>query len=294
MPTPRGDTGCRAALRVCGALVRFIACMVVMAIAAAARPAGAQEIITTGPEPYDRARVSGFWWYGEINGTVSSPQLAGLPQFDAGLDITEDLGISGGASGWQISADAGLARRHRLLFAFAGLSQSGASELGSSNLGRYITDTAISMRELRAAYEYLFIAGDWIDAGIIGGVGYFNEKVGLTVSGPVGNVLVVPPLVAQLSRDANSLYPLIGGSVLLDSADDIVAIYGELTGFPSVEVGGQNGWLMNFALDFIVSPSENIAIITGYKRYQHSLDEGAPINVNLVWDGFIFGGRYTF
>jgi hypothetical protein len=33
--------------------------MVVMAIAAAAMPAAAQEIITTGPEPYDRARVSG-------------------------------------------------------------------------------------------------------------------------------------------------------------------------------------------------------------------------------------------
>jgi len=280
--------------RASGACARLLAGTILVALIATALPAAAQEMISTGPEPYDRARVSGFWWYGETNGTISAPQLEGLPQFDAGFDVTDDLGISGGASGWLFSADAGLARRHRVLFAFAGLSQSGVAQLGDSQTGRFTSDTAISMRDLRAGYEFLFVATEWIDAGVIGGFGYFHENVDLTVSGPVGNTLALPPVVAEISRDDSSFYPMIGGSVLFDSADDIVAIYGEITGFPSVDVGGQNGWLMNFALDFIVSPTDNISIVTGYKRYQVSLDEGSAIDFDLVWDGFIFGGRYTF
>lgn len=271
----------------------LLAGMAVVLLSAAALPAAAQEIITTGPKPYDRARVSGFWWRGETNGTITAPQLEALPQFDAGLDVTDDLSVSGGANGWLFAADVALARRHRVLFAFAGLSQSGSGELGDVDLGFYATDTDISLRDVRGAYEFLFLAGDWIEAGAIGGVGYFNSNVDTMVSGPLNNTLETPRVVADLSQDFNSPYPLIGGGLRFD-AEDVIGIYTELTGFPSVEVGGQSGWLMNFAVDFIVSPTPEISIIAGYKRYQLSLEDGGGIGVNLVWDGFLIGGQYVF
>lgn len=265
----------------------------VLLVTIMATPAAAQEMIPSGPQPFDRARLSGFWWRGEINGTVSPPAPTGGPGLGDGLDVTEDLGVEGGTNGWLLRADFAPARRHRFQFAFAGLSQSGAGELDLGDAGTFPTAAEISLRDVRGAYQFLVIARPWVQFGAIGGVGYFDSGVDVTVSArPAAGVPSGPALV-QIAEQLDGAYPLIGAGVLFE-AQDVMAIYTELTGFPSVDAGGQSGWLLNLDIDFIVSPTPWLSIVSGYKRYELSLEEGGGVPVNLVWDGFIVGVQYVF
>jgi len=285
------------ARRVRGRARWVAACCVAVVATAAPLAATAQEIITTGPKPYDRARVSGFWWRGETNGTITAPQFAAVPLAGDGIDVTEELGVDGGANGWLVSADVGFAPRHRVMVAFAGLSQNGAGELDGEELGTFVSESHISLQDVRAAYEFLFVTSEWVEVGALAGVGYFDSDVDIAITGPIDPLvedeIFILTRTYTVSEGFNSAYPLVGAGARFE-AEDVLGIYAELTGFPSVEVGGQSGWLMNLAIDFIVSPTDYMTIVAGYKRYQLSLEDGTGIGINLVWDGFVIGADYIF
>jgi hypothetical protein len=267
--------------------------LALVAAAAPTLPTAAQEMITTGPQPYDRARFSGFWWRGEINGTVEAPQLDVVPGLAAPmLDVTEDLGFDGGSNGWLLGADVGVAPRHRFLFAFAGLSQSATVDLPRGNGAGLAAASEISLRDVRGAYQFLFVSRPWLRAGVIGGIGYVDSGIDVAVRArPDANGSGAPEV--GISEVFESPYPLVGGSIMFE-AEDVLGVYAEITGSPDVDAGSGSGWLMNFDIDFIVSPTPEISIVTGYKRYRLDLDDGSGVGVDLVWDGFLVGGRYVF
>jgi len=256
-------------------------------------PAEAQEMITSGPIEYDRARVSGFIWRGPVNGSISAPVFDGIPGLEDGLNVAEDLGFDKQSSGWFVYADVAVAARHRFVFTVVGMGHSALNNVAIPDVGELISDTEISIRDFGGAYKYLFSSRSWIDAGAIVGVGYFRNKVDTTLSLETESGGEIITRTAGLSEVLASPYPLIGGSVLLKS-EDIISIYAQITGFPSVEVGSQSGWVMNIDIDFIVYPTPNFGIIAGYKRYQLSLEEGSGVAVNLTWDGYVIGGQYIF
>jgi len=266
--------------------------VVIGASVAATMPAVAQEMITTGPVEYDRARFSGFIWRGNVNGTINSPALNQTPGFRRGVDVQDDLGFTSGGTGWFVAADVGVAARHRVVVSFAGISHDALSGFVAPEGENVIVDGNISMRDFHAAYEYLFSSRSWMSAGALVGFGYFDNKIDfagrpLPMPGAIGEVTTV-------SQRFDSPYPLIGANFTLKS-DDIISISTEISGFPSVEAGGQNGWLMNISIDFIVYPTPSIGIIAGYKRFQLSLnDDRAVFGADLVWDGYIIGGQYVF
>ena len=270
---------------------RVLFCSVLAVVAVV--PAEAQEMVTTGPIEYDRVRVSGFVWRGPVNGTISAPVFEGIPGLEDGLDVAEDLGFDKQSAGWLVGADVGFAGRHRFMFTAVGIGHSALSNVAIADVGELISDTELSIRDFGGAYKYLFSSRSWIDAGAIVGLGYFHNEVDTTLSLETETGGEIITRTAGLSEVLASPYPLIGGSVLLKSAD-IISIYAQITGFPSVEVGSQSGWVMNIDIDFIVYATPNIGIIAGYKRYQLSLEEGSGVAVNLTWDGYVIGGQYIF
>jgi hypothetical protein len=175
-----------------------------------------------------------------------------------------------------------MAARHRLVFTFAGIGHNALSSLVIPEVG-----------DLVGGYKYLFSSRPWIDVGAIVGVGHFKSKVDIATALETEADGEVMTTTASVSEVLESPYPLIGGSVLLKSKE-VISIYAQITGFPSVEVGGQSGWVMNIDIDFVVYATPNIGIIAGYKRYQLSLEEGSGVAVNLSWDGYIIGAQYVF
>jgi hypothetical protein len=256
-------------------------------------PAEAQEMITTGPVHYDRARVSGFFWRGDVNGNISVPALDQVPGFEGGFDVKEDLGFDSGGTGWLVGADVGIAPRHRFVLTSAGIAHSAPRGGAAPGVGELIADSEISIRDIAAGYEYLFSSRSWIDAAAIVGLGYFNSKVDIEASVATDIDGGVVTSTASVSEVLAAPYPLIGASVLLKS-EDIVSIYAQISGFPRLTAGSQSGWVMNIDIDFIVYLTPGIGIIAGYKRYQLSLEEGPGVAVNLTWDGYVIGGQYIF
>lgn len=260
---------------------------------ALATPVAAQEMFRSGPEPYDRFRITGLWWRGETNGNVRAPQLAGLIGRRPDFDVREDLGVVDGTNGFALQADTGLARRHRIVATVAGLSPS-ASLVTNTFDEELVTRAELSLVEARFGYKYLYYASSWLDAGVIGGVGYFNSSVEIAVDLALddqGEIVTMP--VTGISQDRNAAYPLVGGSLRLD-AQDVLAVYFEVSGFPSVEAAGHSGWVMNMDIDFLVYPTDSIAIVTGYKRYRLALDDGPGVGLDVAWDGFLVGAQYIF
>jgi len=262
-------------------------------VVGAALPAVAQEMIVSGSEiPFDRARLSGFVWRGEVNGTIDVPALQNIPGFRRGLDIREDLGVTDGKSGWLVGADVGVAPRHRFVVSFTGMSHNGFASLAISEEDTLLTSTDVSVRDASGAYEFLFSRRDWIRAGVLVGLGYFNNKLDVTVRETPEFGEENGPVVVTASEVFKSPYPLIGGSVLLNA--EVVNIYVQVSGFPSITAGDQSGSLLNVDIDFIVYATPTIGIIAGYKRYSIALNDGEGVGIDLVWDGFVIGGQYIF
>jgi hypothetical protein len=266
-------------------------CSLLAAVAAA--PAAAQEMITSGPVDYDLARVSGFIWRGDVNGNISASVFDQVPGFEGGFDVKEDLGFDSGGTGWLVGADVGVAARHRFVVTSTGIGHSALSGVAIPGVGDLISDSEISIRDIAGGYKYIFSSRSWINAGAIVGLGYFTSTVDIAASLETEIAGEVVASTASVSEVFASPYPLIGASVLFKS-QDVISIYAQITGSPSVEVDSQSGWVMNIDIDFIVYATPNIGIIAGYKRYQLSLEEGAGVAVNLTWDGYVVGGQYVF
>ena len=260
---------------------------------AVAGPAQAQQMMLTGPEPYDRFRVTGVWWRGEAGGNIRAPQLDGLIEFGPDLDVRETLGVEDGTNGFALRADFGFARRHRALATVSALSPS-ASGVAAEFDDDLRVDTEVALVEARFGYEFLYYASSWLDAGVIAGVGYVDSHFQIDVERVVGDPregVTVP--VTGISQDRDTAYPLIGASARLD-AQDVLAVYVEISGFPSIDAAGHSGWVMNLDIDFLVYPTEYLAIVTGYKRFRLSLDDGPAVGIDTVWDGFLVGAQYIF
>ena len=259
-----------------------------LAVLVVVAPAEAQQMIIGGEAKIDRVRLSRFMWRDDVNGTIGVPVAAPVaPVLGDGIDVHETLGLDGGASGWVVDAVFGLSRRHRFLFSFSGLQHSGVNEL-TIPLGDgvppfdIVTDSGVSIRAIHGAYNFLFASTSWIEAGAVGGVGYFS------------NTVAVASNIVEVSEDFKSPYPVLGANVLLKS-EDIISIYAEFTGFPSVNVGDFSGSQSQATIRFSVYPTPDIGFSAGYQRYQLSLDDpGTGVSIDFVWDGFIVGGQYRY
>jgi len=259
-----------------------------LAVLGVVAPAQAQQMIIGGEAKIDRVRLSGLLWRGDLNGTIAVPVVDPVANvLGDGIDVQETLGLDGGASGWVVDADFGLSKRHRFLFSFSGLQHSGINEL-TIPLGDgvppfdVVTDSRVSIRAIHGAYNFLFVSTPAIDAGAIGGVGYFSNTVAITSN------------IVEVSEEFASAYPVIGANVLLKS-EDILSIYAEFTGFPNVSVGDFSGSQSQVTIQFLVYPTPNVGLSAGYKRYQLSLDNaGSGVAIDFVWDGYIVGGQYRF
>jgi len=274
--------------------MRFLLRASLLCLAVAiATPAAAQRMLVTGPEPYDRFRLTGLWWRGETNGTIRAPQLAGLIGRRPEFDVRDDLGLEDGANGFAVRADFGLARRHRLLATMSGLWPRN-ERVPSIFDDELVTSGELSLFEAQFGYKFLYYTSSWLDAGVIGGVGYLDSRLVIDVEREVlesGEFVTLP--VTGVSQDRETAYPLIGMSARFD-AQGILAVYVELSGFPSIDAGGHSGWVMNLDIDFLVYPTEYLAIVTGYKRYRLALDDGPSVGIDAAWDGFLVGVQYIF
>lgn len=259
-----------------------------LAVLGVVAPAQAQQMIIGGEAKINRVRLSGLLWRGDLNGTIAVPVVDPVANvLGDGIDVQETLGLDGGASGWVVDADFGLSKRHRFLFSFSGLQHSGINEL-TIPLGDgvppfdVVTDSRVSIRAIHGAYNFLYASTSWIEAGAIGGVGYFS------------NTVAVMSNIVEVSEDFKSPYPVLGGNVLFKS-EDIISIYAEFTGFPDVHVGDFSGSQSQATIRFFVYPTPDIGFSAGYQRYQLSLDDaGTGVSIDFVWDGFIVGGQYRF
>ncbi len=262
-------------------------CATLLAVFVVVAPAEAQRMIIRDLKE-NRARLSGFVWHGDLNGTIDVPVAApAATVLEDGIDVRETLGLGSGATGWAVDMDVALSRRHRFLFAASGLQHSGVNEF-EIPLGddirpfEVIADSRISIRAVHGAYNFLFVSTPAIDAGAIGGVGYFSNTVAITSN------------IVEVSEEFTSAYPVIGANVLLKS-EDILSIYAEFTGFPNVSVGDFSGFQSQLTIQFLVYPAPSIGLSAGYERYQLSLDDdGSGVAIDFVWDGFIVGVQYRF
>ena len=272
---------------------RLVAGAALLVVLLGALPAEAQEIIT-GEVNTATARVSGFVWRGDVNGTIQAPTAIPLPigtpvpGLENGIDVGETLGLNTAGLGWLVDADFGAWLRHRFLVSFSGIQHGGGNAFSIPFEDPLIppldvfTDSRISIRDIHGAYNFLFVANSWMKAGAIGGVGYFSNKVDI-----VSNIF-------EVSEEFKSAYPVVGGNFLLAS-EDIISIYAEFTGFPSVSVGNYSGSQSQVQVLFLVYPIPNLGISAGYERYQLSLDDaGSGVSIDFVWDGYLLGGEYVF
>lgn len=262
-------------------------CAALLAVLVVVAPAEAQEMMI-GEVKNDRVRLSGFLWRGDLNGTiavsVAGPVASVLEDV---IDVQETLGLDKGVSGWVVDGDFELSKHQRFRFSFSSLQHGGVNEL-TIPLGDdvppfdVITDSRISIRAIHGVYNFLFVSMPSIEAGAIGGVGYFSNTVAVTSN------------IVEVSEDFKSPYPVLGGNVLLKS-EDIISIYAEFTGFPSVSVGDFSGSQLQLTIQFLVYPTPNIGFSAGYERYQLSLDDpGTGVAIDFAWDGFIVGAQYRF
>ena len=245
-------------------------------------PAGAQS-----DQQFDRVRVAGIWWIGALDGRVD-PRLPVAVPTDFDIDIG-DLGISDTESGWLAEGDFGLARRHRVKVAGSSRSSGGMTTL-TVNVGiggvpvpiPVPITSEIGIKEFEANYNFLFIANDSVDAGVLAGVGYFDASASASTA------------VGDASEQFDTPYPSLGGNVLVNPHGRFRG-YVELTGFPNVTVDDYSGWKFSFIARAEVFVTDTIGAYVGYRTYEIDLtDDDIGLDFNLLWNGLIVGGAVRF
>lgn len=263
-----------------------------LATLSAAAPAMAQTgqrfVVGTG-SVHDKVRASGFVWRGNIGGTLDLEELDGIPGLEDGIDVRQTLELTEASSGWILEAKVAVAGRHRFIFAISRIDHEAESAIAIplSQLGPLAdiivnARNKISIREVHGFYNFLFVARSRVEAGVLGGIGYFEADAEVSAISGIGSGGLAAP------------FPAFGGNLVVNPKGPVRA-YFELTGFPRVTVSDISGWQMDLNLQGEIFLARNVGALVGYRRYRLVFDEaGEAINIDLTWDGFIFGGQVRF
>ena len=100
------------------------ACLLVIALGAAGVVSAQEALIFTDGD-YDRLRVSGFLFRGNLNGSVDTPYVIEPIDLNPTLDLQDDLGFDSGGTGVFISGHLSVAKRHRFNAGFFGIGHDG-------------------------------------------------------------------------------------------------------------------------------------------------------------------------
>ena len=262
------------------------------AILGAAAPALAQTgqrfVVGTGQQ-HDKVRASGFIWRGNVGGTLDLRELDGVPGLEDGIDVEQTLGLTEANMGWMFEVNAAAGRRHRFIFVISRLEHEGEQNIAIplSRLGPLAdiiiaATSTMSLREVHGFYNFLFVATPQVEVGVLGGIGYFDAEA------------TVDTIIGDAAGKLDTPFPTFGGNLLVNPKGPVRG-YFELTGFPRVTVNEISGYQMDLNLRGEFFIARNVGALVGYRRYQLVFDEGTDgTNIDLTWDGFVFGGQVRF
>ena len=268
----RQTGGCTRGCREIVGLVLFFA-----AVFAAVPVVEAQQLRVPTPPQYDRVRISGFLWRGGVSGIFGVRDAPGLGQ---GIDVRDLLGLTDSSNGWIVEAQGGT-RRHRVIFAVSRIENTAQQNLALGDL-IFSTDTAMRLTEIHAFYNFLLVAQPTAEIGVLGGIGRFEALA--TLDSSFGSAL----------GELGTPFPAFGGNVLVNPKGPFRG-YFEVTGFPRISVDDFRGSQIDIVARLEIFPHRNYGVIVGYRRYKLRLDDDLEgVGIDLVWDGFTFGGQARF
>jgi len=267
---------------------RWASGLVLLAIlVAAALPAHAQQILVGARQQHDKVRISGFLWRGKPTGTLYFRELADVPGFEQGIDVTDGLGFSDSANGWIIEGNVAAGQRHRFLFEVSRLQSVGDQTFPFAGVGPIPPlsigiDSELNLRTFDFMYNYLFSASPQAEFGVLGGLGWFETEAALTST------------IGSATGKLDQPFPLIGTNLMLNPKGPVRG-YVEVTGFPRIKVDELSGWQLDFVARIEVFAVRNFGVIAGYRRYRVVLDEESQnVGLDLVWSGFVFGAQVRY
>ncbi len=270
----RQTGGRRRRCRVIVGLVVFFA-----AVLAAVPVVEAQQIRVPAPAQFDRIRVSGFLWRAGVSG-IFGVRDSNVPGLGQGFDVQDLLGLTDSSNGWIVEAQGG-GRRHRFIVAVSRIENTAQQ---SFTIGDLVlnADTAMQLTEIHAFYNFLLVAQPTSEIGLLAGVGRFEALATLQSS------------VGSARGELDTPFPMIGGNVMVNPKGPFRG-YFEVTGFPRVSVDEFSGSQLDIVARLEIFPYRNYGVIVGYRRYKLRLDDDlGGVGIDLVWDGFTFGGQMRF
>jgi hypothetical protein len=264
------------------------AALLVMAVWLTTLPAQAQQMIAAPQSQHDRVRVSGFLWRAKPGGSLNFEELAQVPGFEQGIDVTDGLGFEESSTGWIIEGNVAAGRRHRFLVELSRLEASAEQTFNFPGFGPVPpiiigVESDLNLREFHAFYNFLFVATPQVEFGVLGGVGWFDAEAS-----------VLAPGIGRVSATLDQAFPSFGGNLLVNP-DGPVRGYLELSGFPRVEINDLSGSQLDLVARVEVFPVRNFGIIAGYRRYRLVFDDASDnLAFDLTWDGFTFGAQLRY
>lgn len=265
----------------------FLTAAVLAAIAWGPAPAAeAQQILASSPQLHDKVRVSGFLWRATPSGELNFVQLADFPGFEDGIDIDEQLGFVDPNTGWILEGNIAAGRRHRFIIELSELDSAsdtiinfpGAFPIPEIDLA---VDTALNLREFHGFYNFLIVALPTVEAGVLGGVGWFDADASLVSS------------IGAASASLRQAFPAFGGNLMVNPRGPVRG-YVELSGFPHIEVNELSGNQLDFMARVEVFPVRWVGAMFGYRRYQLEFNQGDDLAIDLKWDGLVFGAQFRY
>ncbi len=249
------------------------------AVFAAVPVVEAQQLTVPAPPQYDRIRVSGFLWRAGVSG-IFGVRDTNVPGLGQGIDVRDLFGLTDSSNGWIVEAQGG-AQRHRVIFAVSRIENTAQQDLALGGL-TFGTDTTMRLTEIHAFYNFLMVAQPTAEIGVLGGIGRFEALAALDSS--LGSAL----------GELDTAFPAIGGNVMVNPKGPFRG-YFEITGFPRVSVNDFSGSLVDIVARLEIFPHRSYGVIVGYRRYKLRLDDDLDgVGIDLVWDGFTFGGQARF
>lgn len=268
--------------------IRILAALLaVVAVCATAAPAHGQQILASRPTMHDKVRVAGFIWRGKPQGTLDFAQLDGIPGFEQGIDVTDELAFDEPDNGWILEGNFAAGRKHHLIFELARLDAGGAASIdfpGAGSLPAFTVDitSTINLHEFHAFYNYLFVAAPGAEVGLLAGVGWFDADAELLAN------------IGSARAGLDQAFPSVGANVMLNPQGSVRG-YLEVSGFPRVEIEDLSGWQLDICARLEVFLVRSFGVAVGYRHYQLVFDdEGADFGLDLTWDGLTFGAQARF
>ncbi len=247
--------------------------------------AHAQFVYSSGEDRFDRLRLTGLIWVGELSGTVGADAIGDLPPV---IDVKDQFGISNRDAGWLLEGNLGAGKRHRLLFAASGRENTSDTtvnvqvEVGGTPVDLDVpVGTSLKISEFRGSYNLLVVANPRAELGLLAGIGYFDFE----------GLLQTP--LGDFTEELSTPYPSLGGNLLVNPVGRVRA-YAEVTGFPNVTVEEFTGSLLDFNARVELFPIPNLGLLAGYRSYHLVFDEREQFSFDLRWTGFIVGGQVRF